>query len=291
MSWRDRPYSNPEKPGWSDGGGLGGASLRLGLPRPTRGALTIIGLCFVVLLLTGLQGPDFKALANALSLQSSLPWQLWRLITFQFVHANASHFLWNMLGLYFLGCELERAWGTRRFLAFYLTCGVVGGLFFLLMTTLWSGTNSRELVGASGGVLGCLMGCAILFPQMRMIFIPIRLVTLFVVLLYVLNIITAGGNWLGDVAHMGGIVAASVWVLAGQHRGSLRWPRKASRLNPTSGRWKKMMDKRARQQQEIDRILDKIHQKGIISLTRKEKRILKQATEEQRAEDARIGRL
>ena len=244
-----------------------------------------------MLLLTGLQGPDFKALANALSLQSSLPWQLWRLITFQFVHANASHFLWNMLGLYFLGCELERAWGTRRFLAFYLTCGVVGGLFFLLMTTLWSGTNSRELVGASGGVLGCLMGCAILFPQMRMIFIPIRLVTLFVVLLYVLNIITAGGNWLGDVAHMGGIVAASVWVLAGQHRGSLRWPRKASRLNPTSGRWKKMMDKRARQQQEIDRILDKIHQKGIISLTRKEKRILKQATEEQRAEDARIGRL
>ena len=54
--------------------------------------------------------------------------ELWRLITFQFMHADMYHVLFNMMALYFFGSLIENVLGGKRYLAFYLICGVAGGL-------------------------------------------------------------------------------------------------------------------------------------------------------------------
>ena len=62
--------------------------------------------------------------------------QPWRLVTYQFLHDTAwpLHIFFNMLALFFLGPPLERHWGSRRFLPFYLMCGAAGGVFYLLLS-------------------------------------------------------------------------------------------------------------------------------------------------------------
>ena len=62
--------------------------------------------------------------------------ELWRIITYQFVHANFGHILFNMWALYFFGPAVENAMGPRRFLCFYLACGVAGALFSSLLAGL-----------------------------------------------------------------------------------------------------------------------------------------------------------
>jgi membrane associated rhomboid family serine protease len=52
--------------------------------------------------------------------------EFWRFISFQFLHANLSHLLFNMIGLYFFGSIVEQYLGSKRYLAFYLLCGVAG---------------------------------------------------------------------------------------------------------------------------------------------------------------------
>ncbi|MFC1780913.1 rhomboid family intramembrane serine protease [Planctomycetota bacterium] len=92
--------------------------------------------------------------------------QIWRLVSYQFLHSPNYiwHIIFNMLGLYFLGPTLEKHWGSKKFLTFYLICGIAGGLFYML-TTAVGFLPSFPLVGASGSILGLLAACAILFPQ------------------------------------------------------------------------------------------------------------------------------
>jgi len=62
--------------------------------------------------------------------------QIWRLITYQFLHLHAQHFLFNMVFLYFFGPFLEHYWGSRHFLKFYLSCGAVGGILYQLLVLM-----------------------------------------------------------------------------------------------------------------------------------------------------------
>src|SRR5690606_25472364 len=59
--------------------------------------------------------------------------QLWRWITYQFIHADFFHILFNMIGLFFFGRLMEAWWGSRRFLAFYLLCGTVGAVLYTVL--------------------------------------------------------------------------------------------------------------------------------------------------------------
>src|SRR5215469_3676636 len=59
--------------------------------------------------------------------------QLWRFITFQFLHASPSHIIFNMLSLYFFGPLIEQYLGPRRYLAFYLLCGIAGAVLYLVL--------------------------------------------------------------------------------------------------------------------------------------------------------------
>jgi membrane associated rhomboid family serine protease len=201
--------------------------------------------------------------------------QVWRLITYQFLHADVIHILFNMLGLFFLGPTLERHWGGRKFLVFYLGCGVAGGLFYTLLVALkflWTG----PMIGASGAILGMLAACAILFPHFIVFIflfpIPIRVAAIGLTIMYFFFVITRGPNAGGHAAHLAGMAAGAIYVFSQSWRAKFK-------LKVRSGAWERKMAAQRRLQLELDRILQKVHESGLQSLTPKEKRILKQASE------------
>lgn len=203
--------------------------------------------------------------------------QLWRLIGYQFLHGSIGHIFFNMLGLFFLGPTLEQHWGSRRFIFFYLGCGVAGGLFYIFLVTVGF-LQPGFLVGASGAILGMLAACAILFPHFVVFIlffpVPIRVAAVAGTIFYILLILTKSDNAGGEAAHLGGMAAGAAYVFARPFRAKLK-------LNMQARRWEKNLAKQKEVQVELDRILEKVHNHGMHSLTRKEKDILKRATEQQ----------
>jgi membrane associated rhomboid family serine protease len=203
--------------------------------------------------------------------------QLWRLITYQFLHGGIWHILFNMWALWMFGSSLERHWGGKKFLIFYLFCGVAGGLFYLLLVVVGF-LRPLPMVGASGAILGVFAACAILFPSISVFFfpilipIPIRVAAIGGTLIYILFVASRSANAGGDAAHLAGMAAGAAYIFSQSWRTKLR-------LKIQSGRWQKKIAEQRTLQIELDRILQKVHESGIYSLTAKEKNILKQATE------------
>ena len=138
--------------------------------------------------------------------------QVWRWITFQFMHASLGHIFGNMLGLYFFGTMIEQYLGHRRFLAFYLLCGIAGPLVYLCFafTGILGTSLSTPMVGASAGVFGILLAAAQVAPRTTVMLlfppIPMQLRTLALVLLAIAayTVFTQGRNAGGEAAHLGG---------------------------------------------------------------------------------------
>ena len=212
--------------------------------------------------------------------------QIWRIITYQFLHDvyGFGHIFMNMLILFFFGPMLERHWGSKRFLTFYLICGATGGVLYPLLA-LPGWLEVGPLIGASGSILGMLAAGAILFPHVRVyVFfgsIPIKLMYLAIIIaaIAVLTLLRPDkiGNAGGEAAHLGGMAAGAVYVLSQSWRDNLR-----RRIK--SGRQRKIMTVERDLNIELDRILEKVHKSGLQRLTSKEKKILKEAT---RAEQTR----
>ena len=162
--------------------------------------------------------------------------QVWRLLTFQFLHAGAWHLVGNMVGLYFFGPLVESYLGRRRFLAFYLLCGVAGPILYLgfasagiLHTSMYT-----PLIGASAGIFGILIASAVVAPNATILIygiIPMQLKTAALLLLAfaAYSVFTNGRNAGGEAAHLGG---AAVGYLLIRHSDWLDW---AERLVPRRG--------------------------------------------------------
>jgi len=204
--------------------------------------------------------------------------QLWRPITYQFLHGGIGHIFINMLVLFFFGPVLERLWGSRKFLTFYLVCGAMGGLFYPLLVLLrW--LTVAPLVGASGSILGILAAAAILFPNMRVYvwgIFPVK-ITVLALILAAISIISVlqpyrFANAGGQAAHLAGMATGAIYVLSQSWHAKLK-------SNIRAGAWEKKMAEQRNFQIEVDRILQKVHEAGIHSLTSKEKKILKKATQ------------
>jgi membrane associated rhomboid family serine protease len=201
--------------------------------------------------------------------------QLWRLVTYQFLHGSVSHIFFNMLGLFFLGPTLERYWSSKKFLIFYLGCGAAGGLFYLLLVIIGF-LPGLPMVGASGAILGMLAACAILFPHFVVFIlffpVPIRVAAIAFTVVYLFVVITRDTNAGGDAAHLAGMATGAIYVFSQSWRNKLR-------LKIQSNRLQKKIDAERNLQFELDRILQKVHDSGIHNLTSEEKKILRQATE------------
>jgi len=188
--------------------------------------------------------------------------QIWRLVTYQFLHATPLHIFGNMLILFFFGPMLERLWGSRKFLTFYLVCGAIGGLLYpFLVLVGW--LDVAYLVGASGSILGMLAAGTILFPNMMIyilgiIPIKLRVLTIIIAAISVISLLRPDkvGNAGGEAAHLGGMVAGAVYVFSQSWRDKFR-------LKLRSGAWEKKMTVQRNLQVEVDRILEKVHSEGI----------------------------
>ena len=211
--------------------------------------------------------------------------QIWRFITFQFLHSGIGHIFFNMLSLYFFGPMIELYLGSRRFLAFYLLCGISGAVLYLILLAADQLVNEPwiHMVGASAGVFGTLIGGAVIAPNTRvmMLFPPIpislRALAWIFVGLAAYNVFTTGPNAGGEAAHLGG---AGLGFLLIRNPNMLNWV-DGTWWKPLrrKGEWERKQIRRHRDEAEVDRILDKVRKRGMGSITRREKKILQQATD------------
>jgi len=271
MSWQDRPYHRDQGP-YNDGESIG-----MGFPKPTRFVtyLLIINTAIFIInnVFTGLRVNDRFELMQVSNWVSIL--EAGKLITYQFLHADIWHLVLNMLGVYFLGTALEKYWGSWRFLFFYLFCGIVGGILFLFLASPFD-----SIVGASGAVLGLLAACAVLFPGMVIILyffpVPIRIAAILLISLYALN--TLVKHDLSDACHLGGMAAGFLFVMA-----SPFWQRYTFERGKL--RRQAMLEQDVKDQETVDKILQKVHAQGIQSLTWWEKKTLQRITRRQQQRD------
>jgi membrane associated rhomboid family serine protease len=133
------------------------------------------------------------------------------LVTYQFFHADIGHIVGNMVFLWVFGDDVERALGRLRFLAFYLLCGILGGLVFVA-----NDPHTRiELIGASGAIAGVVIGYIMLRPCAKITvllgIIPLRISAYWVIGLFVITQLwNLGASSKSEVAywcHFGGMVA------------------------------------------------------------------------------------
>lgn len=218
--------------------------------------------------------------------------RFWEFLTFQFIHGSVGHVLFNSIGLFFFGPWMERWWGWKSFLLFYLVCGAGGAGFFMLLTfvgVLPQYGFSSGLVGASAGIYGILVGVAMIAPSMRVsLLIPPVTLTMrqFALILMAFAVgsiaFKIGGNEGGEAGHLGGAVVGAVlvffWGPSGPFGkdGIFRKQSKGPRRNITPKiRPRTKIDLRS--SSEVDVILDKISREGFQSLTDEERDVLQRA--------------
>src|SRR6266849_8971448 len=144
---------------------------------------------------------------------------IWQLFTYMFMHGGFMHLLFNMFALWMFGMELENTWGSRKFLVYYLVCGVGAGISNLLIGPLFGGAGPT--VGASGAIYGVLIAFGMMFPD-RPIFVyfllPIQ--ARYFVALYILLELYAGVTGTADgvahFAHLGGAAVGLIYMLIDQ---------------------------------------------------------------------------
>ena len=141
--------------------------------------------------------------------------QVWQLVTYSFLHGSPTHLLFNMLALFMFGADLERVWGGRRFLAYYLICVVSAAIAQLVVAAL-AGGPPHPTVGASGGVFGLLIAFGMMYPRrmIMLLFPPIPMPAwLFVTLYGALELflgITGSQSGVAHFAHLGGMAGGFI---------------------------------------------------------------------------------
>jgi membrane associated rhomboid family serine protease len=239
---------------------------------------------------------------SALALPSSLSALLyhpWTALTYMFLHEDILHILFNMIALYWFGKLFLICFSEKQLVALYLIGGFAGALLMVAAYNIFPYFSDKvalaTLRGASASIMAITVAVAVQAPNMSLRFLlfgNIKLKYIAIVMVAISFFGVTGGNAGGEFSHLGGALAGLVFVL------SLRGGRDITKglnclldrffslfgrpkLKATKPRWQqaKMSDaefnaNKARQAEEIDRILDKIKASGYESLTSEEKRRL-----------------
>ena len=290
-TWNDSPP--PRREGFfADRGGLFPPGVKL-----------VLLLTVAVFLMEALWGGALVAL-GALTVESLLRGEIWRLLSYMFLHANSTHLLVNMFMFWMLGSVFERQIGTRRFLTLYFVCGIAGGLFeavfnylmYLKYPVIMVAPGGHmfsflqtEAVGASAGVMGILVAFATLNPREKfLVFFLLPVEAWWVAVVYGLfetwpilkDLVFSQNPMWGDnvahAAHFGGMVVGFVWMKWGERIARLLRRGSAPREKVFTGRTPEEEDA------EVDRILDKIRDEGLDSLTLREKMFLHEVSRRRR---------
>ncbi len=208
------------------------------LPIVTKNLLIINVLCFLGMFVARKYGVDIE---NLLGLHFFLAsdFNLGQLITYMFMHANFSHIFFNMFAVWMFGRVLEQVWGPKRFLTYYLVCGIGAGLIqelvqYIEYAMVWSNYSSVDTglgiipmdvflnqlttVGASGAVYGILLAFGVLFPNSQMFVfpIPVPIKAKYFVIGYVVLELALGlgsSDNVAHFAHLGGMLFGFVLIM------------------------------------------------------------------------------
>ena len=266
--------------------------------------------------------------------------RIWQFFTYMFMHGGFTHILMNMFMLWMFGMVVENVWGPRKFLFYYIVCGVGAGLCQELaqygtylvyglanFDSLRIGTtvlpmdvylNMMNTVGASGAIYGVLLAFGMLFPEERMFIIPIPIpikakwIVMGSIVVELFSAIGTSNDGVAHLAHLGGMLFGFILIRYwkkhpysgygdfGMNRGHQffdrmknTWEQRGGRdsRNATNGNsesWSNTSQsnnannrsdwdynaQKKQQQEEVDRILDKIRKSGYDSLTKDEKQKL-----------------
>jgi membrane associated rhomboid family serine protease len=282
MGLYDREYYQDEY--GSPGTGMGGGSRMM-----VTNIVILTAAVFVVNLFTTNSSWLMETLAASPDVLKQ-PWYWWKFLTYGFAHDPTAigHVFWNMFGLWIFGRDVEGIYGPKEFLRIYLVALVLGSVVWAVRATFLRDPNTIYLLwGASGAVTTIILLFVFHFPR--------RTILLFFVLpvpAWILGLIIIGG----DVLHVfsGGAkegvafdvhLVGAAFAVAYFHR---HW--NLGRIVPDFSSWKgRMRVARARrrfkvhdpdqawdQEEVADRILAKVAEQGMDSLTSKEKRILEE---------------
>ncbi|MFA4180461.1 rhomboid family intramembrane serine protease [Xylanibacter rodentium] len=297
----------------------------------TKNLLIINVLAFIATWVVKGVGIDLQSMCG-LHFFLANDFHVYQLVTYMFLHANFAHILFNMFALWMFGCVIESVWGPKKFLFYYISCGIGAGLMqelaqfvsfyvtisgqdpsvglsdvFQVGQALSMQLNSWTTIGASGAVYAILLAFGMIFPNERIFIFPLPIpikakwFVTFYVCIELFSALGSPGDGVAHMAHLGGMLFGffmiRYWNLhptSGYGRSSgldffenlKRNLDKRNRPRGSSGRdmhverggakesdWEYNARKKANQD-EVDRILDKIRKSGYDSLTKEEKQKL-----------------
>lgn len=207
---------------------------------------------------------------------------IWQLVTYMFLHGGWMHLLFNMFVLWMFGTEIERQWGGKELLFYYLITGVGAGIFNILFN-LFTPYSGIPTIGASGAVYGILLAFGLMFPNRYIylyFFFPVKAKYLVMIaaLLTFMSAISYNPDGIAHFAHLGGMIVGFVYLKADWRLHSfVEWfqERKTKRHIYNIERHRRDI---ANFREELDRILDRINEVGYENLTKDEKKVLRKAS-------------
>ncbi|MDR0907990.1 MAG: rhomboid family intramembrane serine protease [Rikenellaceae bacterium] len=156
------------------------------------------------------------------------PWfHSWQVVTYMFLHGGFSHLFFNMFALWMFGRSLEYDLGSKRFLIYYMVCGIGAGLIQLLVAYLAGSPANVPTVGASGAIFGLLLAFGMMHPNdvIMLLFPPIALKAKWFVVIYgvveLLFGISGRMDGVAHFAHVGGMLWGLVLLLYWKKRKKL----------------------------------------------------------------------
>jgi len=217
------------------------------LPPVTKNLLIINVLCWMGTMALGKYGIDLHKLLG-LHFFLAPSFKIWQLVTYMFLHDGFQHIFFNMFAVWMFGRVMEIEWGSRKYLLFYLVCGIGAGLMqelcqFVHYELVYANYSLAEVgngitipmmqyldriltVGASGAVYGILLGYGMTYPENRIVILfpvpfPVKakwLVVGYVVLELVLGLRNSAADNVAHFAHLGGMLAGFLLILYWKHK-------------------------------------------------------------------------
>ena len=150
----------------------------------------------------------------------------YQFVTYMFLHANFEHIFFNMFALWMFGRTLEYDLGSRRFLIYYMACGV--GAALIQAGIAWGLGQPMALVGASGAVMGLLLAFGVMYPNavIMLLIPPIPMKAKWFVIIYAVIELFLGWRGVGNVAHfahVGGMLWGFLLLYWWKRRGMIRF--------------------------------------------------------------------
>ena len=213
-------------------------SFGYGLPPVVKNLMIIMGAVFLIQMLVGGWMEFYFGLIPILVWKEYF---LWQLFTYIFLHGGFSHILFNLLALWWFGGELENYWGSKKFLFYFLFCGIGAGICTVLFTP---GIYQRiPVIGASGAIYGILLAFAWLFPNRPILIyflfpMPAKYMVIIFGLIEFFSSMGGSGGGVAHLTHLGGLLFGFFYMGYPMIRQKIRreyYKRKWSQKGPKGG--------------------------------------------------------